>query len=440
MRGGVTKAGWVSILALGGLALGGAAAQAADLGGDCCGDLEERIAELEATTARKGNRKVSLTISGWVNEAVFFWDDGTERNVYVGTNKLEQSRFKFAGEATIADGWSAGYNLEVGVVGDDSGSWDQTNPSRNSGVFTLRKSNWFIKSKTYGKLAVGLEGTSTYHLLDDADGANTRNYSDAEAASVAQGAFFIRSNGAFQPGGAAGANLRWSDVVRGFNNGTPGQDGRRNIVRYDSPEFGGFVASASWGEDDLWDTSLTYKGEFNGIKLLGKIGYGESTDPSSAGTNCGGPIAGAEKFKCAWWGAAGTVMHEPTGLYLYGGYGQQQIDSLPGAFDDTSTTWFLQPGIERKWFPIGKTTVFGEYRKDDAGASLTNANGPLEVNTRGADITFIAGGVVQNIESAAMDLYAIYRHAEGDYIRGTTGAKVDIDDFDMVITGARIQF
>ena len=33
-------------------------AKAADLGGDCCADLEERVAELEATTARKGNKKV----------------------------------------------------------------------------------------------------------------------------------------------------------------------------------------------------------------------------------------------------------------------------------------------------------------------------------------------------------------------------------------------
>ena len=41
---------------------------AADLGGDCCADLEERVAVLEATTARKGNRKVSLNISGWVNQ------------------------------------------------------------------------------------------------------------------------------------------------------------------------------------------------------------------------------------------------------------------------------------------------------------------------------------------------------------------------------------
>ncbi len=51
---------------MGGLTTG--SASAADLGGNCCADLEERIAELEATTARKGNRKVSLTVSGWVAE------------------------------------------------------------------------------------------------------------------------------------------------------------------------------------------------------------------------------------------------------------------------------------------------------------------------------------------------------------------------------------
>jgi predicted porin len=435
MFGGFSKAGWATFLVTGGLLLGTTvSAQAADLGGDCCADLEERVAELEATTARKGNRKVSLTISGWVNEAVFAWDDGSERNVYIGTNSLEQSRFKFAGEAKIDSNWSAGYTIEVGLQGHPSAQWNQNSPSSSSATttdnsFTLRKSNWWVKSKTLGKLTVGLEGTSTYHLLDDADGANTRNYSDAEAASVYQGAFRIRSNGVLSP------TLRWSDVERGFNNGTPGQDGRRNIVRYDSPEFGGFVASASWGEDDLWDTSLTYKGEIHDFKIIGKIGYGESTDP--AATNCGGPAGG---FKCTWWGAAATVMHSPTGLYLYGGYGEQTIDTalLAPVLEDTSTTYFLQPGIERKWHPIGKTTIFAEYRKDDPGS-----NGST---TREADLTFYAGGVVQNIEAAAMDLYVMYRHAEGDFTANTTtvlgaaGSKVEIDDFDMIITGARIQF
>src|SRR5438128_2856240 len=83
----------------------------ADLGGDCCADLEERVAELEATTTRKGNRKVSVTVSGWVNEAVFFWDDGTEQNAYVSTNAIEQSRFRFARAAKIAKNWPACYSL-----------------------------------------------------------------------------------------------------------------------------------------------------------------------------------------------------------------------------------------------------------------------------------------------------------------------------------------
>ena len=95
--------------------------------------------------------------------------------------------------------------------------------------------------------------------------------------------------------------------------------------RYDSPEFGGFVASASWGEDDLWDTSLSYKGEIHDFKLVAKIGYGESADPVA--TNCGGPTG---NFKCTWWGAAATAMHQPTGLYLYGGYGQQTIELAAG--------------------------------------------------------------------------------------------------------------
>jgi hypothetical protein len=45
-----------------------------------------RVAQVfrEATTARKGNRNVSLTISGWVAEQVMWWDDGEEQNVYVG--------------------------------------------------------------------------------------------------------------------------------------------------------------------------------------------------------------------------------------------------------------------------------------------------------------------------------------------------------------------
>lgn len=406
-----------ALLALAGTIVGASPVAAADLGGNCCADLEERIAELEATTARKGNRKVSLTISGWVNEAVFAWDDGVENNVYVGTNALEQSRFKFAGDAKINGDWSAGYTIEIGILGADSKSFAQDNTGSKNTLST-RKASWFLKSKTFGKLTVGQDGTATYHLLDDADGVNTRNYSDAEAAAVALGAFRTRS------GGVLGA--KWTDFMGGFNNATEGQSGRRNIVRYDSPTFAGFTATAAWGEDDMWDTALTYKGDVGDFALVGKIGYGESSDPAANGGQCA-----VGTGDCQWWGAAGTIMHTPTGLYVYAGYGATQIDlkAAQAGQDDEANTWFVQGGIEKKFIPLGKTTVFGEFRRDDVGLSKA---------AQGSELDFWAAGIVQNIDAAAMDLYLIYRNASGDATVG--GVKTNLDDLDMVIAGARIQF
>lgn len=261
---------WPVLAAASLCALGSGWASAADLGGNCCADLEERIAELEATTARKGNRKVSLTVSGWVNEAVFFWDDGTERNAYIGTNELEQTRFRFNGEAKIKDGWSAGYILEIGANGAGSRSFSQDTDDgaatvntvfgvAAAGNVTVRKSAWFVKSKELGKVTVGRYDTATYHLIDNVDTLLTRNVSDFEAAGVALGAFKIRVNGAFQ--GPAATPTTWINIMGGFNNGAPGQSGLRNTARYDTPEIAGFTGSASWGEDDQWEVSLKYKRE-----------------------------------------------------------------------------------------------------------------------------------------------------------------------------------
>ena len=51
-----TKLSLAALLAGGMMVATSGSASAADLGGDCCADLEERVATLEATTARKGNR------------------------------------------------------------------------------------------------------------------------------------------------------------------------------------------------------------------------------------------------------------------------------------------------------------------------------------------------------------------------------------------------
>ncbi|MFA5949865.1 MAG: porin [Hyphomicrobium sp.] len=409
---------------LSGLLFAAAHAQAADLGGSCCADLEERIAELEATTARKGNRKVSLTISGWVNEAVFFWDDGVEDNVYVGTNDLERDRFRLTGEAKIDGDWSAGYVIEIGIRGANSSQFSQTSQAEVNSLDD-RKAAWFVSSKTWGKVSVGQEGTATYHLLDDADVTLTRNYSDAEASGVYIGAFQTRIDGEL--------SVTWRSLLGGFNNATPGQSGRRNIVRYDTPTYHGLSAATAWGEDDMWDASVTFKPDLRDYKAIVRAGYGQSSDPITNGNRC----ATAGNGDCYWWGVAGSILHIDTGLFIYAGYGAEEYGNVPAVFDNQSSVWFVQGGIERKWHPLGKTNLFAEYRHDDAGlaASTTTIDGARVLSS---EVDFWSLGVIQNIEKAAMDLYAMYRHTDGD--ASTRLGTTEFDDFQMIITGAKIQF
>lgn len=411
------------------LAASAASVYAADAAGDCCSDLDERIAELSATSARKGNRAVSLTISGWINEAVFFWDDGVENNVYVGTNSLEQTRFRFLGEARIGDGWSAGYTLEVGVSANASNGFSQLT-DKGGAPPIVRKSNWFLKHSTLGKLTVGLEGEATYHLLDSANATNTMLFANAESPAVALGAFRLRTGGELSA-------LRWTDIMRGGNNSTPGQGGRRNIVRYDSPTNAGFTLTASWGEDDLWSGALRYAGQAGDFKLLANAGYANNTDENMQLCHVS-PV----QQDCAWWGAAATVMHVPTGLYMYGGFGAQEDETRGESFpaldvEKDDRIWFVQTGIERKFWALGKSTVFAQYRHDDAGSNPDRTIAGSFI--RASDIDHWSAGVVQNIETADMDLYVTYDHASAEVTNGA-GITVDVDDFSVVQAGAMIKF
>src|SRR5262249_3277761 len=159
------------------LVFGGAffPAAAADLGGNCCADLEERIAELEATTARKGNRKVSLTVSGWVAEQVTWWDDGTESNTYVtGIGTTLASHFKFTGQAQIAPGWTAGYVMQIDAISVEPLSVTQlTDDGAGSNTTNVLQSYWFIKSDSLGKVSVGRQSQASDNTAILVDGSGS---------------------------------------------------------------------------------------------------------------------------------------------------------------------------------------------------------------------------------------------------------------------------
>jgi len=465
MFGGVGKTGWATILVAGGWMLGTSiSAQAADLGGDCCGDLEERIAELEATTARKGNRKVSLEISGHVNEAVMFWDDGFESNAYVVTNDNSRSRFRFKGKAKINDEWSAGYLIEIGVRGANSKRSTQ-NDSTGCGAsvtdcgFDVRHNYWYIDSKKLGRVSVGRTGAASEGVteLNLAHTKDIAKYSDIEDSGL--GMFLRGSNGGLSA-------IQWRRLI-GDSGDQPGEGERRQVVKFDTPEFKGFTATAAWGTDDYWDVGLRYAGEHHGFEILAGIAYGENTDVADTATSkeaffeCMHQVAATSDAKCNQFGGSVSIKHVESGLYANFAAGQQQDDLIlqdanfvgSGA-DDTSSFFALEAGIEKKWHTLGKTTIFGQYYDSDGGANdrrtvaAGDAANPFAVTSRifSTGVQMYGGGIVQSIDSASMLLYTYYRHyeAELNVMEGPTGADpirgADLEDLDVVMSGAMIKF
>ncbi|MBL8566790.1 MAG: hypothetical protein JNM89_13840 [Hyphomicrobiaceae bacterium] len=424
MFGGLFKTTSLAALIAAGMAFGGASAQAADLGGDCCADLEERVAELEATTARKGNRKVTLTVSGQVNELVYWWDDGVESNVYQGTSGFSSTRFRFKGDAKINSDWSAGYYLEIEAVSAQVSGNTATDDDPTTGL-TIRQSNWYLKSKTLGTITVGQQS----HATDD-----------IVLFSIAGIAPFAGANLNAAPGAGLtfrGSTLEVNDVFSFLDSD------RANLVRYDSPTIGGFMVSASWGEDDMWDVALRYAGEFNGIKIAGGIGYHVERDQTGdAGYNLPAELYGFDRPDFEEIRGSISVMHTPTGLFGEFAAVSREFD-LAGYGD--FFYWSVRAGIQQKWTPLGKTTLFGEYAESDTTAAAGvfgnfNANNVFAAaNISSVEGTSYGVGLVQNIDAAAMELYLGYRHFEADLLNNA-GAAIPTQDIDTVYSGARIQF
>ncbi len=269
--------GRFAVTAAAGMLMGGLAltpAQAADLGGDCCADLEERVAELEATAARKGNPKVSLKIFGEINYVMLYWNDGGEDDVYIGQNNADETKFRFTGTARFKPGWSAGFLFEFQTFSAASLTFDQKSdgaPTENAdGIIELRKAAWHIKSDRLGEIWMGRYSPATEEIKK----LNVADTPHVDATLETGAGFFLRAPAG--TGGCAGSGCLY-DIRLGAL--APGGDTRRGqVIRYNTPSLAGLVLSVSWGEDDIFDVAAYYTKQWNSIRVLGGIGYHRDTD------------------------------------------------------------------------------------------------------------------------------------------------------------------
>lgn len=407
IRGFMKTTSRTALLAAAGMLMGSVAfapAKAADLkgGGGCCGDLEERIAELEATTARKGNRVVSLQVYGQVNKALLIWDDGIDSEAFVVDNDASGGRFGFTGKATIRPGWTAGYLMEFDIQDAATDKIDQADDD-DSDEIKIRHNNMYIESEHLGRITIGHGSTAS----DGAHGVSLANTLHGAAADQ-DGGLFVRNSAT-----ALASGVR----IKEFASDLDGP--RDDVIRYDTPSLHGFIVSASWGDDDFADVALRFKKEFNSIRVAAAIAYQWDVRNESSAVD-------TEIF-----GGSASIMHIPTGLFLTGA----AASSDPEGGTDGSM-WFLQGGVERKWMPYGATTLFVDYgHYEDFAVGLTTRYGGTVTSSEANRLGF---GIVQKVDSAAMDLYAQAQFWNFDADVG--GANVVVEDVTTVIIGSRIKF
>jgi hypothetical protein len=480
-------------MTLGGFAMSASPAKAADLGGDCCADLEERVAELEATTVRKGNKKVSVTLSGWVVKLGSWWDDGHETNFYVGDKDTTlSSHFQISGSAQIAPGWSAGYTIAVETAGTSASVGFCENQFNDNCVLvgdinTLLSYMW-IKSDKYGTVNWGQlsQATDNVALLPDLSGTII----EANAVLFDGAGMFVRPKGAKNSNDLA-SDFAWIGVVNCLSGGGGvGADCAGypyNGFRYDTPTWAGFSVSTGYYEDDVWDVAVKYAADWNSVKFSAAVGYTQLTDegcssfgvPNSGTGSCSNSVPGggggtpfqnyrkdAEIFQ-----VGASIMHVPSGLFVYGLYQNEQNDGtqwktpvfngnpflvnnfkarLVNSAANETDVWYVKAGIKRAWMPAGATVIFGEWgRYEDMfngicglpGASNNNnifttsdstaciTSLPIGVvgsgqgkgsavladaAVTGSEVDRWGVGVVQEIDSAAMHLFARWQHLDLD--------------------------
>ncbi len=404
-------------------------AGAADLkgpGGACCADLEERVAELEATVAKKGNRKMSVTIYGQVHKGMLFTDiDGLDnKKGYMLDPSHDPSRIGIMGEAKISPNLKAGYVVEFMIAnpsaeGVDTGKAALSFPGVPDGKnefqigekgIAIRQSYLWLDTAA-GRVSLGHTGMSTDGIIE----INTSN-----------------TNVAVRP--LSLSPMTFGGALSGLN--VPFDGYRANVVKYETPAMAGFIASASLAEDDSWDASLRYAGEFGGFRFAAGVGYrNQEAQTLINAINFADifamDVVGSHK---ALSGSA-SLKHMASGLFANAFYSRVTYDlglsvsifGFPagsGPLGELRLTGYGgQAGIEKNWFGVGNTTLYAEWQQ---------FNGTWDSSSFGVKPTILGAGVIQSLDAAAMDVYVNWRQMDLD-IEGAAKANV-------VGVGARIKF
>jgi hypothetical protein len=367
-----------------------------------------------------GAQTATAGFYGQVHRGYLWVDDGFQVSTYHVDVDYSSSRIGWKESFKLNDYWSAGAHIEVQLESNSTDDVNQANHSPNtSPSFGTRKVYWWAKCERMGKLSVGQRDTAS-------DGTSEESMAVADVvasrtpADMAGGVFF-HVKGTNTPATAAPRVNQYFYALDG--------GGRRNTVRYDSPEYMGFQFAAGMNQatnsaGGNWDVALRYSGTFDSLKVSAALGHL------------------AEKNRKRTDGSI-AFLHTPSGVNAAFAYGTDKLNenSTPNgttttAGSATSGSPFYngrtqdprfqayQLGWNLDLYSVGATGVAAGYWR----SKNYEAN-----NRKGRAFSF---GALQKVDKLNAQFYVAYYNMSIDLNSPTT----EYDKIGLVMAAGRIKF
>jgi hypothetical protein len=217
---------------------------------------------------------VDFTISGQLNRAALYADDGSTAKWFFVDNNNSSTRFRFRGSNDFENGWKVGLLWEVEMKSNSSDKVSMDDDS-DLGPITFNERHIEVWIEKWGRLRLG-QGDTASNGTSEVDLSGTDVAAYASVSDVG-GSFEFQDNG-------AGIGV----TVGGSRSDFDGLS-RRDRLRYDTPRWAGFFASASFEGNSEWDLAARYAGDFGWARFAAAAGwadFGTSSD-SDDGTRDG---------------------------------------------------------------------------------------------------------------------------------------------------------
>ena len=211
---------------------------------------------------------LDVSVSGQVNRAIRFADNGVNSDVQHVDGSASKSRFRFTAEGEVMAGLTAGAHIEYGSSNNPGGGLDVENPDKGAS-FDARHSLLYL-SGDFGKITLG-------NAASAGNGAMWNTHSGAwmgtEYSPDTNSGLGVMMTNSMPALDAMGDQYSVFDFFPSVN--TP----RMNTLRYDTPSIGPISLAASIQKDDAtshdWHFGASLRHDVGAVDVKGELLYEE---------------------------------------------------------------------------------------------------------------------------------------------------------------------